>query len=149
MKKPDPKISKVNVVLAWLTSWPYLPSRYTLWALKRKSKIIHLIFKFLNFFFYTKRRFRLFFKIFHKQYPEAGVLYRYIVWSSLWNILFWHLFGEYSFYTFYFLKLGFDVVFFLKFISLFFSGKNFDMAIQEALTLFRKIVDIFLIFKIK
>ena len=121
--KHDPKFSKVKVIGMSKNYWINYLSKYITIVFKGSSIILFL--KSLS------RKKKATCIIIKKQYPEIAFLYRFIVWSMLWNFLFWQLFGSIDFYFLYFLKFGFDMVFFLKFVSFFLSGKNIDIFILE------------------
>ena len=135
MSLHDAKISKVNIKKTIRIGWWNLPSRYLNLVLKKESTSFFFFWVILafifNIYFYVRRKIKKLKRVYHKQYPDIAVIYRYTVWSMLWNFLFWHLFGGSYLYAFFFPKAGLDLVFFLKSISFFFSCKNVDIFLQE------------------
>ena len=134
----DPKISKANFGKTLQTIWNYLPRRYEILVLEKKSKIYSFfLFLLLGIFFFFSRKIRKIKRVYHKQYPDIAVVYRYTVWSMLWSMLFLYLFGGTIFFLLFFPKSGFDLVFILKSLSFFFSSYNVDTIIKEFIFFFK------------
>ena len=82
-----------------------------------KASLWNLYFVRKVYIFFKKLR-----KMYVRQYAEVSEMYRYFVWSFLWNLLLWYIFSDSLVLLLLFPKFGFDLVLFIMFCSFFYSS---------------------------